>query len=158
MESDLMDFFDFSKDFKRGPVIKGCISGDPKILALEPQDSKPIKREFAGADYVNEIVEKEKQLMNKVSQQQGDRQNSAKRNKTLDDIESDDEDDAEMEELPRVRSDEEYYKKYRFDLNRNRNLPIYSQREEIVTAIRDNPVVILKGETGCGKTTQVCIA
>ncbi|XP_034488206.1 probable ATP-dependent RNA helicase spindle-E [Drosophila innubila] len=148
--SDLMDFFDFSKDFKRGPVVKGCITGDPNILALETQDSKPIKREIVGTDYVNEIVEKEKELMNKLSSDGP----SSKRNKTLDDIESDDDDD-EIEELPRVRSDEEYYAKYRFDLNRNKNLPIYAQREEIVAAINDNPVVILKGETGCGKTTQV---
>lgn len=80
---------------------------------------------------------------------------SSKRNKTLDDLESDNEED-EMPEVSGVRSDEAFYQKYRFDLNRNKNLPIYAKREEIVTAIRDNPVVILKGETGCGKTTQVC--
>lgn len=80
---------------------------------------------------------------------------SSKRNKTLDDLESDNEED-EMPEVSGVRSDEAFYQKYRFDLNRSKNLPIYAKREEIVAAIRDNPVVILKGETGCGKTTQVC--
>lgn len=64
---DLMDFFDFSKDFKRGTTARGCISGDPRTLASEPHDSKPIKREIIGKDYVNEIVEKEKKLMNRVS-------------------------------------------------------------------------------------------
>lgn len=86
----------------------------------------------------------------------GDGPSTSKCNKTLDDLESDD-DDVDMDEFSRVRSDEEYYAKYHFDLNRNRNLPIFAQREEIMTAINDNPVVILKGETGCGKTTQVCI-
>ncbi|KAH8307656.1 hypothetical protein KR044_007309 [Drosophila immigrans] len=152
MDSDLMDFFDFSKEFKRGAAIKGCITGDPKVLAVETQDSKPIKRAMVGTDYVNEIVEKEKKLLRKVSLDNGN--NSAKHNKTLDDLDSDD-DDVEIEELPGIRSDEAYYEKYRFDLNRNRNLPIFGQREEIMTAIRDNPVVIIKGETGCGKTTQV---
>jgi len=85
-----------------------------------------------------------------------DGQSASKRNKTLDDLDSD-EDDIEMKDQPQVRSDEEFYEKYRFDLNRNRNLPIYEQREEIVTAIKNNPVVILKGDTGCGKTTQVRI-
>lgn len=80
---------------------------------------------------------------------------SSKRNRTLDDLESENEDD-EVEELPGLRSDEAFYNKHHFDLNRNKNLPIYAKREEIVTAIKDNPVVILKGETGCGKTTQVC--
>jgi len=66
-----MDFFDFSKDFKRGPsTSKGCITGDPKILALDSEDSKPIKREIIGTDYVNEIVEQEKKLMNNVSMQE----------------------------------------------------------------------------------------
>lgn len=71
----------------------------------------------------------------------------------MDDVDSNDEMDDE--EISKIRLDEEYYKKYRFNLNRDRNLPIYSKREEIVNAINTHPVVILKGETGCGKTTQV---
>jgi HrpA-like RNA helicase len=35
------------------------------------------------------------------------------------------------------------------------NLPIFDQRQEILQLIRNNPVVMIKGETGCGKTTQV---
>lgn len=61
-----MSFFDFSKDFKRGTTARGCITGDPSILANEAHDSKPIKREIIGTDYVNEVVEKEKKLMNRV--------------------------------------------------------------------------------------------
>ena len=34
-------------------------------------------------------------------------------------------------------------------------LPIYSVREELLTIIRDNRVVIIVGETGSGKTTQL---
>ena len=34
-------------------------------------------------------------------------------------------------------------------------LPVASFREEIMAAIRANPVVVVCGETGCGKTTQV---
>ncbi len=36
-------------------------------------------------------------------------------------------------------------------------LPIYQYREEIVRAVRDHQVVLVAGETGCGKTTQVCV-
>ncbi|XP_017954934.1 probable ATP-dependent RNA helicase spindle-E [Drosophila navojoa] len=147
---DLMDFFDFSKEFSRGPAPKGCITGDPTAFTTETIDSKPIKREIIGKDYVHEIVEKEKHLMNKLA----DGYNTSKNKRTLDELDSDD-DEVLMKDLPSVRSDEEYYKKYRFDLNRNKNLPIYEQREEILEAIKENPVVILKGETGCGKTTQV---
>ena len=41
------------------------------------------------------------------------------------------------------------------------NLPISQRQEEIATAIRNNQVVILAGETGSGKTTQlpkICLA
>ena len=34
-------------------------------------------------------------------------------------------------------------------------LPILAEEQGIVEAINDNPVVILAGETGSGKTTQV---
>ncbi|GAB1488973.1 ATP-dependent RNA helicase HrpA [Opitutaceae bacterium] len=40
-------------------------------------------------------------------------------------------------------------------------LPISSRADEIITAIQNNPVVILAGETGSGKTTQIpkmCLA
>ena len=34
-------------------------------------------------------------------------------------------------------------------------LPIANQASEIVTAIQQHQVVVVKGNTGCGKTTQV---
>lgn len=61
-----MDFFDFSKQFSRAPAPKGYITGDPTAFATETIDSKPIKRELIGKDYVHEVVEKEKHLMKKV--------------------------------------------------------------------------------------------
>ncbi len=35
------------------------------------------------------------------------------------------------------------------------NLPISSRRSEIIQAIQENPVLVLSGETGSGKTTQI---
>ncbi|HOX00658.1 MAG TPA: hypothetical protein PK545_08530, partial [Deltaproteobacteria bacterium] len=34
-------------------------------------------------------------------------------------------------------------------------LPIAARRADIIKAIRENPVVIITGETGSGKTTQI---
>jgi pre-mRNA-splicing factor ATP-dependent RNA helicase DHX38/PRP16 len=34
-------------------------------------------------------------------------------------------------------------------------LPVYSVRDKLLTAIRDNKIVIIVGETGSGKTTQL---
>lgn len=36
-----------------------------------------------------------------------------------------------------------------------RKLPAYARQEEILDAINNNQVVVISGETGCGKTTQV---
>lgn len=35
-------------------------------------------------------------------------------------------------------------------------LPVHLMKNEIMSAINENPVVIIRGNTGCGKTTQVC--
>ncbi|XP_076302430.1 LOW QUALITY PROTEIN: dosage compensation regulator mle-like [Lasioglossum baleicum] len=36
------------------------------------------------------------------------------------------------------------------------NLPVYLMKNEIMNAINENPIIIIRGNTGCGKTTQVC--
>lgn len=36
------------------------------------------------------------------------------------------------------------------------SLPVFSMKNEIMNAINENPIVIIRGNTGCGKTTQVC--
>lgn len=36
-----------------------------------------------------------------------------------------------------------------------RSLPVYLHREQLIKAVRENPVIIIQGETGCGKTTQI---
>ncbi|KAL9900670.1 putative ATP-dependent RNA helicase spindle-E isoform 1-T2 [Glossina fuscipes fuscipes] len=59
------------------------------------------------------------------------------------------------EETEPVKVDGGIYERYVFDLSRDSSLPIYDAKEKIIDAIRKNPVVILEGDTGCGKTTQV---
>ena len=36
-----------------------------------------------------------------------------------------------------------------------RNLPIFREKERIIQSVRSNPVTIIIGDTGCGKSTQV---
>ncbi len=54
----------------------------------------------------------------------------------------------QLEELKRGR---QYQKMLEF----RKKLPAFQMREELVRLIRDNQVVVISGETGCGKTTQV---
>ncbi|XP_066585489.1 probable ATP-dependent RNA helicase spindle-E [Prorops nasuta] len=58
-------------------------------------------------------------------------------------------DDVHAEDLNKL------YKTYKFDHRPQNNLTIASKREEIVSMIETNSVVIIDGRTGCGKTTQV---
>ncbi|KAK7017965.1 ATP-dependent RNA helicase A, partial [Halocaridina rubra] len=41
-------------------------------------------------------------------------------------------------------------------LDKRFTLPVFAKKQEILEAIYDNPVTIIRGNTGCGKTTQVC--
>jgi len=61
-------------------------------------------------------------------------------------MDSDEDDDLK---LPNV------YDNYVFEYKQPSNLPIHNIREEIITTINCNSVVIIQGATGCGKTTQV---
>ncbi|XP_063369179.1 dosage compensation regulator [Cydia amplana] len=45
---------------------------------------------------------------------------------------------------------------YQESMKERENLPVYAMRSTIMEAINENPVIIIRGNTGCGKTTQVC--
>ncbi|XP_068226643.1 probable ATP-dependent RNA helicase DHX34 [Palaemon carinicauda] len=47
------------------------------------------------------------------------------------------------------------FEKYRKLRESQANLPIAAYRQEIVSAVKENSVVIIAGDTGCGKSTQV---
>jgi pre-mRNA-splicing factor ATP-dependent RNA helicase DHX16 len=65
--------------------------------------------------------------------------------------ESENEGEEEQEEVPMTE-----FEKERKKINdQRRSLPVYSLREEFLKAIRDNQVLVIVGETGSGKTTQL---
>ena len=37
------------------------------------------------------------------------------------------------------------------------NLPIYQYKSTIIEAVKEHQVVVVAGDTGCGKSTQVCV-
>jgi pre-mRNA-splicing factor ATP-dependent RNA helicase DHX15/PRP43 len=49
-----------------------------------------------------------------------------------------------------------YTQRYYDILSTRKTLPVWEQKEDFIAKVHDNQVVILVGETGSGKTTQVC--
>ncbi|XP_076767184.1 dosage compensation regulator mle [Xylocopa sonorina] len=60
--------------------------------------------------------------------------------------------DLQHEQRERLQQDESLQK----SIKERSNLPVFSKKKEIMYAIHENPVIIIRGNTGCGKTTQVC--
>lgn len=71
---------------------------------------------------------------------------------TLDDI---DDDEDGIEDKKPGPTDDPVYDKYHFNMQWNDGLPIHDSHKEIIETIRQRRVVVLEGDTGCGKTTQV---
>ena len=49
----------------------------------------------------------------------------------------------------------EYSSRYYEILEKRKKLPVYEFKEELIQNVRDNQVIIIEGETGSGKTTQI---
>lgn len=60
-------------------------------------------------------------------------------------------DDKLLDEQKSQTSLQEYENMLKFRMK----LPAYKMREEILQVIKENQVVVISGETGCGKTTQI---
>uniref|UniRef100_H3CQH5 ATP-dependent DNA/RNA helicase DHX36 n=1 Tax=Tetraodon nigroviridis TaxID=99883 RepID=H3CQH5_TETNG len=60
-------------------------------------------------------------------------------------------DDQLKRDLQEKKSDPKYKEMLQF----RKNLPSYGKKEELTELINSNRVVVVSGETGCGKTTQV---
>lgn len=50
-----------------------------------------------------------------------------------------------------------YSQRYYEILEKRKTLPVWHQKEEFLQALKENQTLILVGETGSGKTTQVSI-
>ena len=87
--------------------------------------------------------------MNKLKLSKKKKKSNSSSNSDKEESMSDSE--VEVEEVPMTE-----YEKERKKINDQRkSLPVYPFREEFLKAIRDNQVLVIVGETGSGKTTQL---
>ncbi|XP_011209559.2 probable ATP-dependent RNA helicase spindle-E [Bactrocera dorsalis] len=153
---EVKTFFDFTKEFRRVPVPRGCVSGNIAANAGKADSGRPIKREYFGDQYSKQIADQERKRILEEDDPMNETRSSrhgATSSTCMDELEDlSDEDDVK----PKTnRIDDNVYTRYNFNLNRDESLPIHDNKDQILAAIRKYPVVVLEGDTGCGKTTQV---
>ncbi|XP_052896489.1 probable ATP-dependent RNA helicase spindle-E [Anopheles moucheti] len=148
---ELLDFFDFSKPFHRN-MISGTIAKQPGI----PLNIQSIpERQLHGTEYAKELVKKEESRIMADWARDTIPKTTASRMDDVDDVSSMAEEDTEH--LNHVRAKElmePIFSRYNLMMKSN-NLTIHRSKEQILKTIRENPVVVIQGATGCGKTTQV---
>lgn len=151
---DIDDFFDFSKPFNRvvisGGYCNATVVEDKTIFNKMPE------REKMGKDYaVKYVKDEETQLINAFMDEAGP---STSRTSNLEDVDDDvsmaEEDEEHTKALKAKEMMAPLFQRYNFTLKENK-LPIRNSKAEILDKIRSNPVIVLQGVTGCGKTTQV---
>ncbi len=63
--------------------------------------------------------------------------------------------DSISQDLLREWSDRRKTREFEAQQRHREELPIWNMRGEIMSTINESPVVLIRGNTGCGKTTQV---
>ncbi|XP_067013969.2 probable ATP-dependent RNA helicase spindle-E [Anabrus simplex] len=153
---ELLDFFDLSKKFERvcvqGSQTQGHIQVSSATFFPDPCTSKGPHK---GQEYAKEYQIEEDRLM--VEKCERNFEADAADGKTgVGDIEEltsvgtlPNIDEIMSEELTKV------YQSYSFETTPNTSLPIAAFKSKIISMIEANQVTVIKGATGCGKTTQV---
>ncbi|XP_052863697.1 probable ATP-dependent RNA helicase spindle-E [Anopheles cruzii] len=153
-QDDILDFFDFSKPFERVIVSGGYCNAS--VVPEKLNNYKLPQREQLGTEYSAVYAQAEEKRLFKAFA--NDAINAKATSSRLDDVdEADSLMDGDAEHVRLIRSKElmePLFKRYNFKVEDNR-LPIMQSKKKILDIIRENPVVVLQGPTGCGKTTQV---
>ncbi|XP_011867555.1 PREDICTED: putative ATP-dependent RNA helicase TDRD9 [Vollenhovia emeryi] len=110
------------------------------------EDSRPQADECieSETDYIKEYIRKDDEEYIKI-----------KNSIFLDNDHMDEVSEVSGETIVRKENTMRLYRMFNFAYRPNVNLPILSMKHKVVSMIASNSVVIIRGSTGCGKTTQV---
>ncbi|XP_028140776.1 putative ATP-dependent RNA helicase DHX57 isoform X1 [Diabrotica virgifera virgifera] len=130
-----------------------CVYTITELLQNEEEIKQHLKEEvnflhpnqklFAEKKYI------EKREIKPSHYQKGSNNRSNKKFLSLEQLQKD---DKRVVESFYTRIKDEKYKKM---LNVRKNLPAWSLQKDILNSINQSPVIVVSGETGCGKSTQV---
>ncbi|XP_058117846.1 probable ATP-dependent RNA helicase spindle-E [Anopheles ziemanni] len=150
---DVMEFFDFSRPFERKVISGGYCNGTVATAELNTQQLP--KRVHEGTEYSASYAKKEEERLIKAFSEDVYDKAETSRLDEVDDMSSVAADDAEhLRQIRGKQLMEPLFSKYNFIVD-SKQLLINESKSKILEEIRTNPVVILEGRTGCGKTTQV---
>lgn len=148
---DIDDFMDLSKPIKR-IVVPGS-----SINAYQPYDTKDFfkveKKEPQGDKYATVLKQEQEEKMRETFNTVNNLDQS-----TASGFDMPEDDGIPVQWLKgsKVETQRALYQKYNFNVMApDSTLRIFEYEREILMAIYQNPVVVIKGETGCGKSTQV---
>ena len=146
---DVLDLFNPKGTFKRrilaGPSSRKQLPTDMSLL--DAQLNVTTRSIESGTDYVAEYVEKEEAELLELANYHNANDQSDFEAVSLGTVPT--QENATNEETLKI------YKSYNFAYNPKTNLTIASKKDQIVSMIETNSVVVIQGPTGCGKTTQV---
>ncbi|XP_078043923.1 putative ATP-dependent RNA helicase spindle-E [Augochlora pura] len=146
---DALDLFNgkglFARHVLAGPSSQKQLPKDMSLLDAELNVTTRSSK--SGTNYANEYIEKEeKELLESASYHNTNGQSK------FDDV------SVGTEATQNLYNDEDslnVYKTFAFTYNPKKNLSILFKRDQIISMIETNSVVVIQGPTGCGKTTQV---
>ncbi|XP_063702967.1 LOW QUALITY PROTEIN: probable ATP-dependent RNA helicase spindle-E [Culicoides brevitarsis] len=143
---DIDEFMRIDKPIERR-VVKGM---NLNAYRKSESESEPaLKREKIGNSFAQDLKNEQDRALEKRFRVKREPQRAS----TMDDI---DDDGASTSAGSKIGGQKEIYRRYKFNNDPfNANLPIFRFKKVIQRRIRETPVVIIKGETGCGKSTQV---
>lgn len=136
------------------PIQRRVIQGS-YLNAHRPSDNfayePALKREKKGNEFSESLKEEQDRKLQKSF-----RCKRESRGLGLDDIEDDGASTSSSVGNSKFGDQRKLYARYKFNSEPfNARLPIFRFKENIQRRVRESPVLIIKGETGCGKSTQV---
>ncbi|XP_062607434.1 LOW QUALITY PROTEIN: ATP-dependent DNA/RNA helicase DHX36-like [Saccostrea cucullata] len=129
------------RGFKTEPE-EDCTVSSQKIASSSVKEEENVETEFPDVEEIKEFSEDLDQILPEGSSDLEFDQEISR----LPDL-----DDQFKEEL----EEKSLNPKYKKMLLCRQRLPAYKQQKEVVELINSNQIIVLSGETGCGKTTQV---
>lgn len=148
---DIDEFMRIDKPIERRVVQGSFLNAHRPSANLAYQPA--LKREKIGNEFSESLKEELDRKLQRSFRMKSEHRSS---NLSLDDVDDAASSSGGSSTTSKFSEQRQLYLRYKFNNEPfNPRLPIFRFRENIQRRVRESPVLIIKGETGCGKSTQV---